>query len=571
VSRLSKSALPTSIYLALHSATSLGATAPVDGPVPGEPTQRVQQQRLDAMPGTGTLADTTTPRTEPPSSEDLTHLPLETPCFVIDDVVLKGNPWPALDERVAPVKGQCIGAQGVKLVQQDVANALIAQGYITTRVTVPEQSLASGTLTLEVTPGRTGEIRSADEAIGWLPAALPTHEGAVLNQHAIDQALENIRRLPSQADASFDIVPGAQPGESDLVLHPGTGKRWQAAIGYDNAGVNATGKDELSASIAIDSPLGLYDRLLLAGLTNAGYAAPGKGSNQASASYSVPFGYAMLSVDANRSSYLQSVTTNYGVLQYYGEQKNVSVKLSGVVQRNAHSRTELSARFLRAFNQQTVSGTQLDLLSRDVYAYELGASHRRYIGNIQAELFVGWRETLPGISKTPGFAVDAPNFNGHEQIETASLNVLAPFRLGGQPFAYQFTWNTQNARTPVTSPDYFTIGTRYSVRGFDQQTTLAAESGWTVSNELDWYAPTSLGVQALYTGIDAGRVRGTTARYLPGNTLVGMVAGVRGTLAPKNRLGASLNYDVSLGWPLYKPKSFPNSSPTLLVQITALV
>ena len=32
--------------------------------------------------------------------------------------------------------------------------------------------------------------------------------------------------------------------------------------------------------------------------------------------------------------------------------------------------------------------------------------------------------------------------------------------------------------------DYFTIGNRYAVRGFDGQMTLAAEDGWSLRNDL---------------------------------------------------------------------------------------
>ncbi|WP_280530653.1 ShlB/FhaC/HecB family hemolysin secretion/activation protein [Paraburkholderia sacchari] len=218
-----------------------------------------------------------------------------------------------------------------------------------------------------------------------------------------------------------------------------------------------------------------------------------------------------------------------------------------------------------------MNDTRIDVQDRDVYGYELGVSHRHYFGRVQVDASLGWRETLPGISRQPGHALDDAAFNGREQIETALVSVLAPFRIANQPFSYQFTWTKQNARTRVTAPDYFTIGTRYAVRGFDQQTTLAAENGWTVSNELDWYAPTSFGVQAWYVGLDAGRVSGPTAAYLTGNTLVGTLAGIRGTLAPKNRFSASVNYDVSLGWPLYRPNAFQNRTPTMLVQITAVV
>lgn len=583
----------TTIAVATLALYSLPSFAQSEGLVvdalPGADTQRLQQQRIEATSTNGALANALDQdaSSKGAGAADLAHLPAETPCFAIGKVELANNPFRSLERVVAPVVGQCVGVDGLKVVQDTAANALIADGYVTSRVTVPAQSLASGTLRLDVMAGRVGEVRDAtdtasdaendtrngkhNEAIGTLARALPLRGGDLLDQHGIDQGLENIRRLSSQADARFDILPGADPGESDIVLVPGDGKRWHAALGYDNAGQIATGRNEIYGILTIDSPLHQHDQLQVSGLTNANRGAPGLGATQASASYSVPLGYTMLSLDAYRTSYLQTRSFTFGDVQYTGEQKGAGVKLSRMVQRGAKSRTELSARLYRAINHNYVQDTLVDVQDRDVYGYELGVSHRHYFGRVQVDAALGWRATLPGVSRQPGYVLNDDGFNGREQIETASVSVLAPFRVANQPFSYQFTWTRQNARTRVTSPDFFTIGTRYAVRGFDQQTTLAAENGWTVSNELDWYAPTSIGVQALYVGLDAGRVSGPTAPYLTGDTLVGTVVGVRGTLAPKNRLSAGVNYDVSLGWPLYKPNAFPNRTPTLLVQVTAVV
>jgi hemolysin activation/secretion protein len=573
VSYPSKTAIAAAT-LALYSLPSLAQS---EGgfvrALPGADTQRLQRQRLEAGSTNGTLGDALdqdAPRRDS-ATGTLAHLPVETPCFVIDKIEIANNPFRSLDRLLAPVAGQCVGAAGLKIVQDTAANALIDDGYVTSRVTVPAQSLASGTLTLDVMPGRVGEVRDEGDAIGNLSRALPLREGDLLDQHGIDQALENVRRLSSQSNARFDIAPGLASGDSDIVLNPGTGRRWHAAVGYDNAGQSATGKNEVYAALTVDSPLHQYDQLQISGLTNADRGAPGKGETQAAASYSVPFGYAMLTLDAYRTSYLQTQSLLAGAAQFTGEQKGAGVKLSRVIQRGARSRTEVSARAYRAINHHYVNGTGIDVQDRDVYGYELGASHRHYFGRVQVDASVGWRATLPGISREPGYALADDTFNGREQIETASVSVLAPFQIGGQPFSYQFVWTKQNALTPVTAPDYFTIGTRYAVRGFSQQATLAAENGWTVSNELDWYAPMSFGVQAFYAGLDAGRVSGPTAAYLTGNTLVGAVAGIRGTLAPKNRLSAGVNYDVSVGWPLYRPNAFPNRTPTMLVQVTALV
>jgi hemolysin activation/secretion protein len=568
---VNKTSLAAAACMPFASAAAFAQNEPFNPP-PGAEVQRFQQQRIDASNTSGVLGDALTKSgTRTPETVDLAHLPAEEPCFRIREVTLENNPFGWLSSMLQPVAGQCVGPDGLKAIQDVAVNALIEHGYVTTRVNIPEQSLSSGTLIIQILPGRIGDIRADSTAIGTLSTVVPTRHGELLDTRDIDQALENLRRLPSQADARFDIEPGAQPGESDIILHPGTDKRWHASLDFDNAGQDATGKNELSASFTFDSPLHLYDQLQLSGLVNANVGAPDKGIGYGALAYSVPLRYAMLSIDASRARYRQTSAGYYGPIEYSGVQTKAGVQVSGVVQRSTHARTELRARLFHATNENSYNGVPIDIQNRDIYGYELGLSHRHYFGDVQVDGAIGWRASLPGISADTGYVVGDSTFAGHSQVETASLSLLAPFRAGNQPFSYRFGWSMQNARTPLWAPDYFMIGTRYAVRGFDQQTTLAAESGWAVSNELDWYVSTPVGVQALYAGIDAGRVRGPSAPYLAGNTLVGSVVGMRGTLAPKNVLGMSVNYDVSLGQPLYKPAGFPNSSPTMLVQISALI
>ena len=110
-----------------------------------------------------------------------------------------------LRKLAATAVGPCVGGLGLKTLQEHLHARLIDQGRVTARVLVPEQSLAAGTLTLRYVPGRISAVQS-EGAAGWWRTALPTGPGGELNQRDLDQALENIRRLGSQADASIDVA-----------------------------------------------------------------------------------------------------------------------------------------------------------------------------------------------------------------------------------------------------------------------------------------------------------------------------------------------------------------------------
>ncbi|KVG31302.1 peptide ABC transporter permease [Burkholderia diffusa] len=555
---------------ALASVSAWAQGVPSHETTPGPQIQRLQQQQVEAARALNPRPNVLAPTGDKPSAPGITSLPVDTPCFPVKEIALEANAFGWLARMLQPIVGQCVGKTALKHIQDTANNALIERGYVTSRVLVPAQSLQSGTLMLRVVPGRISDIRTDKPTIGWMRAALPISRGALLNQRDIDQGLENLRRLQSQSDATFDIAPGAHPGESALVLHPGTGKRWHAVVGADNAGMDSTGKYQLSGSFTFDSPLHLYDQLQIAGTTNANIGTSDKGSQSVSANYSVPIGHALLTLGASRSRYKQTVAGFSDPIEYSGVQSQLQAGLSGVIYRNAHARTEIRGNLFHKISRNAIDGVDVPVQHRDIIGYELGLSHRQYVGSAVIDGSFAWRASLPGLSGNSGTVVGAPGFDGKTEVELASLNAQIPFTIGDRTFSYRFGWNMQNARTPLTPSDYFTIGTRYAVRGFDQQLTLAAESGWVVFNEIGWYMPTPIGTQAVYGGIDAGRVRGAAAQYLLGETLVGAVVGVRGNLAPKNVLGAALNYDVSLGMPLSKPNGFKTSSPTFLFQVSTL-
>jgi hemolysin activation/secretion protein len=107
----------------------------------------------------------------------------ETPCFAINSIKLVGDEAAkfqfALDEVLSqntppdnnveakPILGRCLGVQGINVVMNRVQNAIIARGYVTTRVLAAPQDLKAGLLQLTVIPGHVGVIRfTSDSGIG---------------------------------------------------------------------------------------------------------------------------------------------------------------------------------------------------------------------------------------------------------------------------------------------------------------------------------------------------------------------------------------------------------------------
>ena len=132
---------------------------------------------------------------------------------------------------------------------------------------------------------------------------------------------------------------------------------------------------------------------------------------------------------------------------------------------------------------------------------------------------------------------------------------------GQQPLQYSASLRGQTNYTPLTPQDRFSIGNRFTVRGFDGEQTLVADNGWLIRNELTM--PVAQSGQAIYWGLDYGEVGGQSSKNLIGKYLAGTVVGLRGSgYATGLKLLSGLSYDVFVAKPINKPKGFDTPDTT---------
>lgn len=497
-----------------------------------------------------------------PSAEDKysqLRLPVETRCFKIDEIDWRGAesfPWlPAQ----TPVAGACIGSRGLQVLRDWIAHALIARGYITSQVSIPNQDLASGRLIVEILPGRVGAIRDEAGRIGWTSPVFPAGTGALMNVRDLDQALENIRRLPGQAATAFDIVPGSSLGESDIVIrHPDSARRFRFVMTADNSGLDATGRNQLGAIVAIDSPLHLYDQLIATFNNDANLDNHTLGSRSKSVAWNVPIGYASFSIGYSEWSNRQTLPDIGAEFPWEGRTRRYEAGLSYVPYRSSRGKGLLKFKLVRREDHTWFAGQEVGVHKHDITSYEMGFSHREKWSDIVLDAGVGLRASLAGLSSFPGVVYGQSNWNGRYRIVTATASVDAPIRFGTRRFGYRGTFFLQHSPVAIPPTEYLQIGGRYTVRGFDGNSTVAAASGWMWRNELA--APVVASNEA-YVALDAGQVSGG-APLKDGRMLIGAALGIRGGYK-------WLGYDVALGMPLRKPASLHTATPTLDLSLTA--
>lgn len=492
----------------------------------------------------------------------------ESPCFNISRVSLSGDSAAKFQFALSsitrgedPAIGRCLGTQGINLAMSRVQNAIISQGYVTTRVLAAPQDLNSGELQLTVIPGRVREIRFAEgvtsRATKW--NAVPIATGDILNLRDIEQGLENLKRAPT-AEVDIKIEPAdgpdAQPGESDVVIQYQQRFPFRLTFSADDAGFDSTGKYQGSIALAGDNLLMLNDLFYINYNHDLGGGEHGKrGSEGHTMHYSLPIGYWLFGFTTSSYDYHQAVAGLNQSYIYSGRSQNSEIKASRLVYRNAVNKTHVSLRgfFKKSFNY--IDDTEIEVQRRRIAGWELSFNQSWYLGQSLLDYNLAYRRGTGAMN-----ALKAPEETFDEG--TSRMEIVSADMSFDLPLAIEMPWGTQALRyagniraqsnlTPLTPQDRFAIGNRYTVRGFDGQLNLSADRGWFLRNDLSALIGNT--GQAVYVGLDYGEVGGQSSDLLLGRQLAGTVLGLRGGYR-------GFSYDMFLGKALKKPRGFETAS-----------
>ena len=545
--------------------------------------EKALQQQLEQKPNVRLDA--------PSSAEAIERIPQnEKPCFTIKQIVLTGDAanqfsWAikaadslsanasyfGLNAKDDPALGQCLGSAGINIAMKRIQNAIIARGFVTTRVLAAPQDLNTGRLTLTLIPGRIHAIHFAPEtsrrATSW--NAVPATVGDILNLRDIEQALENFKRVPT-ADADIQITPAQtdtdaeqnnvqnkelQAGESDLVISwKQRTPPFRISLSADDAGTKSTGRYQGGITLSGDDLLMLNDLFYasfnhdLGGGNSSNYGTKGYNLH-----YSLPIGYWQLAANDSQSNYYQTIA---GINQDFissGKSHNSSVRLSRVVWRDAVRKVTLGAGAWLRTSSSFIDDTEINIQHRRTAGWQLDVSDREFIGKATLDVNLAYKRGTGAFNALVAPEQASGTGTSRMQLWSADAQLNVPFSLANQHLRYNLNTRAQWNDTPLVPQDRFAIAGRYTVRGFDGEQILSAERGFLVRNDLGW-TPSDWN-QEFYLGVDYGAVSGQSANFLLGKALAGAVIGLRGGYK-------IMSYDVFIGQPISKPDGFKTAPTT---------
>ncbi len=215
--------------------------------------------------------------------------------------------------------------------------------------------------------------------------------------------------------------------------------------------------------------------------------------------------------------------------------------------RDAVRKTTVSLGGWERSSKNFIEDTEVEVQRRRMAGWELGVNHREFIGTATLDFTINYRRGTGAMNALPAPEESFDEGTSRPKIFTADAQLRKPFALGTQQFQYTANWRAQWNDTPLVPQDRFAIGGRYTVRGFDGESSLLADRGWLIRNDLGWALGQS--GQELYLGLDYGEVGGASSDYLVGKRLCGAVLGLRGGF-----MGGT--YDLFIGEPLSHPDGF---------------
>lgn len=540
-------------------------SAPAALPDPAVELQRQQQRERELRKGQEPSPDVRLPQAAVPLG--LQAIPEEeSPCFLVSRISLVGDtaePFrfalKSVTEGDDPALGHCLGSQGINVVLARVQNAIIARGYVTTRVLAAPQDLKTGELTLTVIPGRIREIRFVPDpgSRGTYWNALPARPGDLLNLRDIEQALENHKRPPT-ADADIRIepagAPDAKPGESDVVIRYRQAFPFRLTLSADDGGSKTTGKYQGGVTLSADNLLALNDLFYFSLNNDLGGGDTGeRGTRGHTVHFSLPFGYWLLGITGSQYRYHQSVAGLNQTYLYSGESSNGEIKLARIFYRDGVRKTGASVLGYLKTSRNYIDDTEVLVQRRRMAGWQAALVHREFMGQATLDLNLAYRRGTGMLDAMPAPEEAFGEGTARPRIATAEAGLHLPFTIGGQRLRYVGNGRAQWNYTPLIPQDRFSIGGRYTVRGFDGESVLSAERGWLIRNDLGLMLGNS--GQELYLGLDSGHVSGPSSGLLPGKGLVGSVLGLRGGYK-------GMYWDVFTGTPFDKPNGFKAAKRT---------
>ena len=464
------------------------------------------------------------------------------------------NEFTFLRKTIKPFVNRKLTVEDVNRLSTSLNTALIEHGYVTSRIGIPSQSLASGNLQFNLQLGRVESVlyKTYAQPLPW-QNAFPIREGDILNIRNIEQGIEQMKRIGSQ-NVSVELEPGTKPLATNIVLETTKKPAIHGMISIDDSGLKDTGKLQWTAAIGVDRIFNANDSLNLSINRDAAQDGERKGSRNHTISYSIPRGKDTFSISYSDMKYHQTINSMATPFISSSHAKTVRGSWNHVFHRDRMTKRSWDIIISKRNAKNYINDVEIAVQRANTASLEVGISERRYIKKNTLYSRAAIKQGVGWFGSQPEYGNGAPSTRYTQLLLDVDYQI--PRIWGHRPASittsFHGQWTLGDKR--LFSRDMISLGNRYTVQGFDGENTLMAESGWYMRNEVASYIPKWK--SSVYANIDFGAVYGPSTEVLTGKFIAGTSLGMRG------QFKSGLFYDVFVGAPLYKPSGYKTDSVT---------
>lgn len=422
------------------------------------------------------------------------------PSFAISQIELDGNSQLSASQiarLTRPYLSVPLGRNRINALLRRITTAYLDAGYITTRVYLGEQNLASGVLKLTVLEGRIEQVVLNEKAPGLgARIALPFAQGAALKLDDLEQGVDQLNRLRMNR-AEMQILPGQSPGGSVVALKTQDGDHFYFNAGADNQGSPSSGRARLRAGVEAENLLGLQESI-------ASSYVGSRESNALMLSASIPWGYNTFSY-THAYSESQSLVADTALM--YSDSRTHTFAWNRVVDRSRSGKTSVDLSFNHRSSRRFINDAALS--PQRLSSARLSVNRTMRFDNAVALIDIGAVKGTPGFNASkdlPG----QPKEAAHARFR--KLELSASLQWSVHPaWLYKTSLNGQWTGKALYSPEQIFLGGVSTQRGTEEG-ALAGDRGLSMRNELvfsqGWHPQieaTTLNLQP-FVFLDAGQV-----------------------------------------------------------------
>jgi hemolysin activation/secretion protein len=166
---------------------------------------------------------------------------------------------------VAPYENQELSLRDIYKIADLITDLYRKNGYLTSRAYVPPQDLSDGILEIRVIEGKMGEVQIKGNryfSTKLLRKKIRLKKGDYFNYNLLRKSLIKINEHPDRT-ARAVLIPGKEPGTTDVILEVKDRLPIHFGFDYDNFGSRYIGRDRLALTLDHNNLTGNDDMLTL--------------------------------------------------------------------------------------------------------------------------------------------------------------------------------------------------------------------------------------------------------------------------------------------------------------------